>query len=74
MRIYHSISGRQHPIRFSPASGLGEGLTTPHRTKPACLRNVTQGIGLGFYETIKVIKNGCIWLRIGTSGWLLWTR
>jgi len=52
---------RGQPIRCgSPAWVLGEGLTTPHRENTSFLRNVTQGLGIGF-----------VCLRIRTSGGLL---
>jgi hypothetical protein len=60
-KVAANILSHDQPTRgVQPAWGLGVGLTTPHRKKISLLRNVTKDLG--------------IWLRMGTSGGLFWTR
>jgi hypothetical protein len=64
-----------------PASGLGEGLTIPHRKKPGCYETLHSSSGgtdsLRWEDNIRMDLNagrvwtGFVWLIIGANGELL---
>jgi len=68
VNIYRISSCIQLTRGGPPPWGLGKGITLHHKKK-ACYKNVTQGL-----RTVWILWTYLwIWLRMVTSGGLLWT-